>query len=73
MSGNTIISPVDCLAFAAHPDDAELFCGGTLIKLKRQGYSTGIIDLTRGELSTNGDIETRQLEADQASTVLDLN
>jgi bacillithiol biosynthesis deacetylase BshB1 len=64
---------IDCLAFGAHPDDVELFCCGVLIKLKKQGYTTGIVDITRGELSTNGDIKSRQLEADKASKLLDLN
>ena len=61
---------VDCLAFGAHPDDVELFCSGLLIKLQKQGYSTGIIDLTEGELSTNGTIETRELEAKKAAEIL---
>ena len=64
---------VDCLAFGAHPDDVELFCGGTLVKLKRLGYTTAVCDLTRGELSTNGDLPTRRRETDKASELLGLD
>jgi len=64
---------VDILAFAAHPDDVELTMGGTMLRLKQQGYSTGIIDFTRGELSTKGTVETRQKETDDASEILQLD
>jgi bacillithiol biosynthesis deacetylase BshB1 len=64
---------IDCLAFGPHPDDVELFCGGVLIKLKKQGYSTAIVDLSRGELSTNGDVETRLIEAGNAKDILNLD
>jgi bacillithiol biosynthesis deacetylase BshB1 len=67
------MNKIKCLAFAAHPDDAELFCGGTLIKTKKQGYSIAICDLTRGELSTNGTIETRNRETKTASKHLKLD
>src|SRR5690606_18258210 len=40
---------VDVLAFGAHPDDVELFCGGTLLRLAELGYTTAVVDLTRGE------------------------
>ncbi|MHB1253117.1 MAG: bacillithiol biosynthesis deacetylase BshB1 [Candidatus Humimicrobiaceae bacterium] len=63
----------DVLAFGPHPDDVEMGCGGLLIKLKKIGYKTGIIDLTRGELSSNGDIETRMGETRAASEVLGLD
>lgn len=63
----------DVLAFGPHPDDVEMGCGGLLIKLKKIGYKTGIIDLTRGELSSNGDIETRTGETRAASEVLGLD
>ena len=46
---------LDLLAIAAHPDDVELTCGGTLIKMARRGYKTGILDLTAGEMGTRGD------------------
>jgi bacillithiol biosynthesis deacetylase BshB1 len=67
------LQKIDCLAFAPHPDDAELFCGGTLYKLKKQGYRTGIIDLTRGELSTNGTNQIRARETRLASNILQLD
>ena len=52
---------LDLLAMAAHPDDVELTCGGTLIKTARQGYAVGILDLTGGEMGTRGSLETQQL------------
>lgn len=67
------MSSINCLVFSPHPDDAELFCGGVLLKLKKQGYSTGIVDLTRGELSTNGDPATRAAEAEEAGEILCLD
>ena len=48
---------LDVLAFGAHADDAELSCGGTLIKLAGMGYKTGVIALTRGETGTRGNAE----------------
>jgi bacillithiol biosynthesis deacetylase BshB1 len=56
--------PIDLLAIAAHPDDVELTCGGTLIKAAGQGYRTGIVDLTGGETGTHG---SRDLRADEAA------
>ena len=64
---------IDCLAFGAHPDDVELFCSGLLAKLHKQNYSTGIIDLTRGELSTNGNLESRELESTRAAEILQVS
>lgn len=63
---------IDVLAFGAHPDDVELFCGGTLIRLADLGYSTGVIDLTRGERASNGTPEQRAIEAANAGQVLGL-
>lgn len=63
---------LDALAFGAHPDDVELSCGGTLIKLANQGYKTGVVALTRGELGTRGSQELRQQEFDAASRILGL-
>ncbi|MBI2407787.1 MAG: bacillithiol biosynthesis deacetylase BshB1 [Gemmatimonadetes bacterium] len=63
---------VDILAFAPHPDDAELLCGGTLAKLAREGRRTAIVDLTRGEMGTRGSVEIRAAEAAQAAQVLGL-
>ena len=64
---------LDVLIFAAHPDDAELSMGGTIAKLKQNGYKVGIIDLTRGELGTRGTAETRQREAFNAAIVLQID
>ena len=61
---------LDLLAIAAHPDDVELTCGGTLLKAAQAGYSTGILDLTRGEMGTRGDVETRRHEAAAAARIL---
>ena len=62
--------PVDLLAIAAHRDDVELLCGGTLAKAAAQGYRTGILDLTRGEMGTDGSADLRGEEADAAAKVL---
>ncbi len=67
------INPVDILALGAHPDDAELGCGGTLIKLKKLGYKTGIVDLTEGELGSRGTVEERYEESAAASKLLQLD
>jgi bacillithiol biosynthesis deacetylase BshB1 len=64
---------IDVLVICAHPDDAELGCGGTLLKLVSQGKKTGIIDLTKGELGTRGTAETREKEAKAASEILKLS
>ena len=61
---------VDVLAITPHPDDVEMICGGTMVKLRRSGYSTGIIDLTGGELGTRGSRKTRAKEAKKASEIL---
>lgn len=60
----------DVIFFGAHPDDVELGCGGTVHKLVRQGYTVGIVDLTRGELGTRGDEATRKAEAEEAARIL---
>lgn len=62
--------PVDVLAIAAHPDDIELGCAGTLVQLKKRGRSFGIVDLTRGERGTRGAEETRRGEARRAAEIL---
>ena len=64
--------PVDVLAIAAHRDDIELLCGGTLAKVAAQGYRTGALDLTRGEMGTAGSADLRGEEADAAAAVLGL-
>lgn len=60
----------DLVALAPHPDDAELTCGGTLIRAARQGYRTGIIDLTGGETATRGTPEQRAKEAAKAAQTM---
>lgn len=57
---------LDVVAVAPHPDDLEILCGGTLAKLVRQGYRVGIFDLTSGEPTPRGSLETRKLEAEAA-------
>src|SRR6059036_3356431 len=61
---------IDLLAIAAHRDDAELTCGGTLAKAVTAGHRVGIIDLTQGEMGTRGDSATRAAEADRAAKTL---
>lgn len=63
---------LDILAFGAHPDDVELFAGGTLAKMAALGYSTGIVDMTRGELGTRGTAARRRREAAEAAAILQL-
>ncbi len=63
---------LDILAFAAHPDDAELACSGTLIKHIKQGLKVGIVDLTQGDLGTRGSIEIREQEAAASSAIMGL-
>jgi bacillithiol biosynthesis deacetylase BshB1 len=63
---------LDILAFGAHPDDVELFAGGTMAKMAALGYSTGIIDMTRGELGTRGTPAMRNREAQKAAKILGL-
>ena len=61
---------LDALFFGSHPDDIELTCGGTLIKLVEDGKNVGICDLTRGELSTRGNLQTRKKETENANKVM---
>ena len=63
---------LDILVFAAHPDDAELSCSGTIISHVNKGKKVGIVDLTRGELGTRGTPEVREKEAAAASGVMGL-
>ena len=63
---------IDVLAFGAHPDDVELFCGGVMIVLAGLGYRTGVVDLTRGELASQGTVDERAAEAEEAAKVLGL-
>ena len=61
---------VDILAFGAHPDDVELGCAGSILLSIDEGKSIGIVDLTRGELGTRGDLKTRDREAKNAAAIL---
>lgn len=61
---------LDILVICAHPDDAELSCGGTLIKHVDKGYKAGIIDMTEGEMGTRGTVETRYAEAQKAAEIM---
>jgi bacillithiol biosynthesis deacetylase BshB1 len=62
--------PLDILALAAHRDDVEQTCGGTLLKMAQRGHRTGILDLTRGEMGTRGSAEDRAREAADAAKIL---
>jgi len=61
---------VDILAIAAHPDDIELACSGTILKHISLGYTAGIVDLTQGELGTRGTAEIRLKEANNSANIL---
>ncbi len=64
------LPPVTVLAIAAHRDDVELTCGGTLIKAAKLGQRTAILDLTQGEMGTRGSAELRRREADRAAEII---
>jgi bacillithiol biosynthesis deacetylase BshB1 len=64
---------IDLLGIAAHPDDIELSCAGTMLAAKKAGKKTGILDLTRGELSTRGTLELRAKETEAATKILQLD
>src|SRR5437660_6595845 len=70
ISSSEKIQPLDVLAIAAHRDDVEQTCGGTLLKMAERGYRTGILDLTRGEMGTRGSAEDREREAAEAAEIL---
>jgi LmbE family N-acetylglucosaminyl deacetylase len=61
---------LDVLAIAAHRDDVEQTCGGTLLKMAQRGRRTGILDLTQGEMGTRGTAEDRAREAEEAAKIL---
>jgi bacillithiol biosynthesis deacetylase BshB1 len=63
-------APLDVLAIAAHRDDVEQTCGGTLLKMAQRGRRTGILDLTQGEMGTRGTAEDRAREALDAAKIL---
>lgn len=63
-------SSLDILAIAAHRDDVEQTCGGTLLKASQRGQRTGILDLTQGEMGTRGTADDRAREAADAAEIL---
>jgi len=69
----SIYMKLDLIAFGVHPDDIELSCSGTLLVEKQRGRKVGVIDLTRGELGTRGDAETRRTEAKASAEILGLD
>ena len=69
-TGVSLEKPLDVLAVAAHADDVEQTCGGTLLRMAEKGYRAGILDLTAGEMGTRGSPELRMKEADRARAVL---
>jgi N-acetylglucosamine malate deacetylase 1 len=68
-----LTSSLDILAVAAHRDDVEQTCGGTLLKMAERGHRTGILDLTRGEMGTRGTAEDREREAAEAAKILQVS
>jgi bacillithiol biosynthesis deacetylase BshB1 len=63
---------LDLLAIMPHPDDAELICGGTLIRAGDQNHKTGVLDLSGGEMGSHGSPEQRQAESERATAILGL-
>ncbi|MCC5919891.1 MAG: bacillithiol biosynthesis deacetylase BshB1 [Cyclobacteriaceae bacterium] len=64
---------LDILVFAAHPDDAELSCSGTIATHVKKGYKVGIVELTQGEMGTRGTVQIRQQEAAASSEILGIS
>ncbi|MFD1738526.1 bacillithiol biosynthesis deacetylase BshB1 [Bacillus salitolerans] len=64
---------LDILAFGAHADDVEIGMAGTIAKYKKLGWKIGICDLTEAELSSNGDVATRHVEAEKAAAILGID
>ncbi len=69
---SSVLSGADVLAIAAHRDDVEQTCGGTLLKMAENGHRTAILDLTRGEMGTRGTAEEREREAGEAARILEV-
>jgi bacillithiol biosynthesis deacetylase BshB1 len=65
-----LVKDLDLLAIAAHPDDVEQTCGGTMIAMAEKGYRTGIIDLTAGDMGTRGTPKLRVEESQEAARIL---
>lgn len=63
---------LDVLAIGAHPDDVEISCAGTILRLRSMGYRIGVLDMARGEMGTRGSAEIRAREAENAAAVLGL-
>jgi bacillithiol biosynthesis deacetylase BshB1 len=66
-------APLDVLAIAAHRDDVEQTCGGTLLKMAQRGQRTGILDLTQGEMGSRGTADDRAREATEAARILQVS
>lgn len=69
-TGDNMTDKVYALAFGAHPDDVELSCGATLLKIMAEGHAVAVCDLTRGEMGTLGTPETRRTEARHAQEIM---
>ena len=67
-----VTRPLDILAIAAHPDDVEQTCGGTLLRMAEMGYRTGVLDLTAGDMGSRGTPEIRVRESEAAASILQL-
>jgi N-acetylglucosamine malate deacetylase 1 len=67
------MTKLDVLVFAAHPDDAELGCSGTIAALVAQGKKVGVVDFTQGEMGTRGTPEIRLEESAKAAKILQLS
>ncbi len=67
------VRPLDVLAIAAHPDDIEHTCGGTLIRMAEMGYRAGALDLTAGDMGTRGTPEVRIQESERAAAIMKLS
>jgi N-acetylglucosamine malate deacetylase 1 len=65
-----LVRALDLLAIAAHPDDVEQTCGGTMLLMAEKGYRTGIIDLTAGDMGTRGSPKLRVAESEEAASIL---
>src|SRR5437867_9096664 len=65
-----MIEPVDLLVFGPHPDDLEIGLGGTIAKQTALGFAVGLCDLTAGEMGSNGTVEERLVEAEEARVAL---
>jgi N-acetylglucosamine malate deacetylase 1 len=70
MSTATTPEKLDVIAFGAHPDDVEIFAGGTLCSLSAAGHRVGVVDLTAGELGSRGSRELRAVEAAAAAEIM---